>query len=141
MKSKSVDAARNIGRRSVIGQYRSNITCRSCKATPRERGDQVSESAVEYECSRCLMDLEGPRAKFALGAPGSSGEGHTRGSPKSAPENRRPDAELRDTKMSTAQPLARHRKRGGWKVPTEAEARQGRRDRQRRYRSRQRRAA
>ena len=37
------------------------LVCRGCGRPPAERGDQVSEAAVGYLCSRCLMRPLVPR--------------------------------------------------------------------------------
>ena len=40
---------------STISTPAVQLRCRSCSALPRERGDVVSELAIEYLCSRCLI--------------------------------------------------------------------------------------
>ncbi len=126
------EGAQITGRRSVIGQYRTDITCRSCNATPRERGDQVSERAAEYTCSRCLMGLEGPGAKNAPGAPERAPEGRDSGSPKSASKS------LENSGTSAAG-FSLQRKLGG-RPRQYASATERKREEMRRYRKRRQRA-
>jgi hypothetical protein len=37
-------------------KLRKNMACRGCGRTPAQRGDQVSDGAVEYVCCRCLIE-------------------------------------------------------------------------------------
>jgi hypothetical protein len=99
------------------------LTCRTCGATPGLRGDQVSNQAVAYTCSRCLVRgrTEGAAIPYSTPLCGTPPDAHVIG-------------ELHDSKSGTAQPLARYRKRGGRKALTEEAKRQHQREWKRKQR-------
>ncbi len=45
------------------------LTCRTCGATPGLRGDQVSDQAVAFTCSRCLLGGPTEGAAIPIAAP------------------------------------------------------------------------
>ncbi len=65
-------AAQNTTRRfRRPGVSEGPLVCRQCGRTPESRGDQVSERAIEYLCSRCLMGLtKAPAAQAPPERPG-----------------------------------------------------------------------
>src|SRR5262245_33531196 len=109
-------------------RLRSDLTCRTCGATPAQRGDVVSAAAVAYTCCRCLA--------FGRPAAAVKGAGISLQPPHpSATAEAQKIGEFHDSKSGTAAPLAKYRRRCG-RAPLPPEARrQHDRERKRRLRA------
>lgn len=111
------------------------IPCRQCRATPAQRGDHVSDRALEYLCCRCLM--AGPPSKTLSGV-SSVEEPAARGTTPPPPEM--PDAAHTESTTSNTifRPLAAGRAfRPGRPRSSDVEKRRKARDRHRAHRRRQ----
>ena len=65
------------------GQATTGLACRGCGAPPARRGDQVSDAATEYLCSRCLVGTA-PAPTIALDGRGGVSRGGDSGTASEA---------------------------------------------------------
>lgn len=120
-----------------VRQNAATIACQSCGAASTERQDPVSQDAIAYTCSCCLILGVGDATskRRLLTAPGGASEGTDSGSPKTVPADPFDSRTSGTINRYRAVRSGRANKPGRPRV-SEAQKRQQTRDRVRAFRAR-----